>query len=109
MAGKNRLDFDRLRPNVVHCGEDSLKNDTIGELATQDLRTGPEVVFVVATALKVPARRLVTGSSRGEKAKGGCTVDDEGRIGEARVFAGFAGRLQSCAALNGRNGRRRNA
>ncbi len=73
--GKRRLGVGRLRPNVLLYGEDNPKGDMIGELTEQDLRTGPEVVFVVGTALKVPgARRLVTELSHAAKARGGFTV-----------------------------------
>ncbi len=73
--GKRRLGIGRLRPNVVLYGEENPKGDTIGELTEQDLWTGPEVVFVVGTALKVPgARRLVTELCRAAKAQGGLTV-----------------------------------
>lgn len=73
--GKRRLGIGRLRPNVLLYGEDNPKGDMIGELTEQDLRTGPEVVFVVGTSLKVPgARRLVTKLSHAAKARGGFTV-----------------------------------
>ena len=47
----------------------------IGRLTEQDLGTGPEIVLVVGTALKVPgARRLVKELCRAAKAQGGSTV-----------------------------------
>ena len=73
--GKRRLGIGRLRPNVLLYGEDNPKGDTIGEVTEQDLMTGPEVVLVVGTALKVPgARRLVTELCYAAKAQGGSTV-----------------------------------
>ncbi len=54
---KRRHGIGRLRPNVILYGEDNPKNDTIGEWTEQDLGTGPEVVFAVETALKVPGAR----------------------------------------------------
>ena len=73
--GKRRRSIGRLRPNVVLYGEENPKGDIIGELAEQDLRTSPEVVFVVGIALKVPgARRLVKELYRTVEAQGGLTV-----------------------------------
>ena len=47
----------------------------IETLTEQDLGTGPEIVFVVGTALKVPgARRLVKELCRAAKDQGGSTV-----------------------------------
>lgn len=73
--GKRRRGIGGLRPNVVLYGEENPNGDMIGELTEQDLETGPEVVFVVGTTLKVPgARRLVTELCRAAKAQGGSTV-----------------------------------
>ena len=58
-----------------YTGEENPRSDIIGELTEQDLGTGPEVVFVVGPARKVPgARRLVTELCRAAKAQGGSTV-----------------------------------
>ena len=51
----------------------------------------PEIVFAVATALKVSARRLVTEFCRAAKAKGGCSVDNKVGNSDARAFAGYPG------------------
>jgi len=73
--GKRQRGIGKLRPNVVLYGEENPKGDMIGELAEQDLGTGPEVVFVVGTALKVPgARRLATELCCTAKTQGRFTV-----------------------------------
>ena len=75
MMGKRRRGIGRLRPNVVLYGEENSKGDIIGEVAEQDLGTGPEIVFVVGTALKVPgATRLATELCCAAKSQGGLTV-----------------------------------
>ena len=75
MMGKRRRGIGRLRPNVVLYGEENPKGDIIGEVAEQDLGTGPEIVFVVGTALKVPgATRLATELCCAAKTQGGLTV-----------------------------------
>ena len=73
--GKRQRGIGRLRPNVVLYGEDNPNGDIIGGLAEQDLETGPDAVFVVGTALKVPgARKLVRELCRAAKAWGGMIV-----------------------------------
>ena len=47
----------RLRPNIVLYGKESPKGDVVGELADQDLGTGPEIFFVLGTTLKMPGAR----------------------------------------------------
>ena len=49
MMGKRRLSIDRLRLNVVLYCEDDPEDNIIGELAPQDLGTGPGVAFVVGS------------------------------------------------------------
>lgn len=57
---KRRSGIGRLRPNVVLYEEEHPRGETIGAVAEQDLRKGPDIILVVGTALKVPeARRLV--------------------------------------------------
>ena len=73
--GKRQRGIGRLRPNIVLYGEENPKGDVIGEMAEQDLKASPEVVFVVGTTLKVPgARRLVTELCYAARTRGGCTV-----------------------------------
>lgn len=73
--GKRQRGIGKLRPDVVLYGEGNPKSDMIGEVAEQDLGTGPEVVVVAGTALKVPgARRLVTELCCAAKTRGGFTV-----------------------------------
>ena len=73
--GKRQRGIGRLRPNIVLYGEENPKGDRIGEMAEQDLKAGPEVVFVVGTTLKVPgARSLVTELYYAARTRGGCTV-----------------------------------
>ena len=73
--GKRQRGIGRLRPNVILYKEQNPKGDTIGEMAEQDLGLGPEIVFVVGTALKVPgARRLATELCYAAKAQGGLAV-----------------------------------
>ena len=73
--GKRQLGIGRLRPNVVLYEEESSMGHEIGQMTEQDLKRGPEVVFVVGTGLKVPgARRLATELCRAAKAQGGLTV-----------------------------------
>ncbi len=70
-----RPGIGRLRSNVLLYGEDNPKGDIIWELKEQDLMTGPEVVLVVGTALKVPGpRRLVAELCHAAKAQAGSTV-----------------------------------
>ena len=67
--GKRRRGIGGLRPNVVLYGEENRRGSEIGELTEQDLKTGPEIVFVMGTTLKVPrARRLVIELYRAAKA-----------------------------------------
>lgn len=73
--GKRQRGIGQLRPNVVLYGEENPRGDIIGELTESDLGTGPEILFVVGTTLKVPgARRLVTELCRAAKTQGGFTV-----------------------------------
>ena len=73
--GNRQSGIGRLRPNIVLYGEENSKGDIIGEVAEQNLGAGPEVVFVVGTALKVPgARMLVTELCCVAKTQGGFTV-----------------------------------
>jgi len=73
--GKRRLGIGRIRPNVVLYGDDNPNAGLIGEISECDLRTGPDVVFVVGTGLKVPgARRLAKELCRAAKSQGGLTV-----------------------------------
>ncbi len=46
---------------------------------------------MVATALKMPARRLGTGFCRAAKPKGGFNVENKVGNGETRVFTVYAG------------------
>ncbi len=53
----------------------SLDGDTIGKVAERDLRTGPDMVIVVGTGLKMPrVRRLVKEFCRGVNSRGGLAV-----------------------------------
>jgi len=73
--GKRHRGIGRLRPNVVLYGEENPNGDTIGKIAERDLRTGPDMVIVVGTGLKVPgARRLVKEFCRSVKSRGGLAV-----------------------------------
>jgi len=73
--GKRHRGIGRLRPNVVLYGEDNPNGDTIGKVAERDLRTGPDMVIVVGTGLKVPgAKRLVKEFCRSVKSRGGLAV-----------------------------------
>ena len=60
---------------MVLYGEDNPNGDTIGKVAERDLRTGPDMVIVVGTGLKVPgAKRLVKEFCRSVKSRGGLAV-----------------------------------
>jgi len=60
---------------VVLYGEENPDGDTIGKIAERDLRTGPDVVIMVGTGLKVPgARRLVKEFYRSTKSRGGLAI-----------------------------------
>ena len=73
--GKRHRGIGRLRPNVVLYGEENPDGDTIGKIAERDLRTGPDVVIMVGTGLKVPgARRLVKEFYRSTKSRGGLAI-----------------------------------
>ncbi len=52
--GKRRRGIGRVRPDVLLNGKKTPKDDMIGAMAEQDLGLGPEFVFLVGTALKVP-------------------------------------------------------
>jgi NAD-dependent histone deacetylase SIR2 len=72
---KRRRSLGRLRPNVVLYGEEDPDGDAIGRITERDLRTGPDVVLVVGTGLKVPgARRLVKELCRAAKHRNGFTI-----------------------------------
>ena len=55
--GKRALRVNRLRPNIVLYGEEHPAGDEIEEVTAQHLKTGPEVIFVVGKALKVPGAK----------------------------------------------------
>ncbi len=60
---------------MVLYGEENPNGDTIGRVVERDLRTGPDMVIVVGTGLKVPgARRLVREFCRSVKSRGGLAV-----------------------------------
>lgn len=70
--GKGQSGIVKLRPNVVLNGEGNPKGEMIGELAEQDLGLGPELIFVVKIALKVPgAWRLMTELYHARKTQSG--------------------------------------
>lgn len=73
--GKRHLGIGRLRPNVVLYGEENPNGNMIGKIAERDLRTGPDMVIMVGTGLKVPgARRLVREFCRSVKSRRGLAV-----------------------------------
>ncbi|KAL9126166.1 MAG: hypothetical protein Q9217_004746 [Psora testacea] len=73
--GQRQRGIGRLRPNVVLYGEDNPSGHIIGELAERDIKTGPDAIFMVGTALKVPgAKKLARKLCRAVKARGGVTV-----------------------------------
>ena len=75
LTGKRRRSIGVLRPNVVLYGEDNPDANTIGKIVQRDLRTGPDVVLVVGTRLKVPgARRLAKELCRAAKYRNRFTI-----------------------------------
>ena len=73
--GKRHRGIGRLRPNVVLYGKENPNGDMIGKIAERDLRTGPDMVIVVGTGLKVPgARRLIREFCRSVKSRGGLAI-----------------------------------
>ena len=60
---------------MVLSSEENSNSDAIGKVAERDLRTGPDIVIVVGTGLKVPGlRRLVKESCRSVKSRGWLAV-----------------------------------
>ena len=73
--GKRQRGIGRLRPNIVLYGEDNPNGRIIGASAKQDIRAGPDAVFMVGTALKVPgAKKLARELCRAVQDRGGVTV-----------------------------------
>jgi len=73
--GKRALSIGSLRPGIVLYGEENPNGTVIGKIAEEDVRTGPDVVYVVGTSLKVPgAKRLVRELCRATEAQGGSSV-----------------------------------
>ena len=93
----------RLRPNVVLYGEENPNGDTIEKVAERDLRTGPDMVIVVGTGLKVPgAKRLVKEFCRSVKSRGGLAVwinKDPIPSGLKGCFGYFSKGLRRCGVF----------
>jgi len=59
IQGKRVLSAGRLRPDILLYGEESLDQDAIGRVCTNDIRARIDAVLVVGTRLSVPgAKRL---------------------------------------------------
>lgn len=59
-AGKRGTRVGGLRPNIVLYGEEHPQGDVIGKITSADLKTGPDMMIIFGTSLKVHGlKRLV--------------------------------------------------